>query len=786
VKITDELGFVLFDGAMGTILQEQNLLVPGELPELLNLSNPDEICEIHKRYVAVGCDVITTNTFGANAHKMKHCGIGVEEVISAAVRNAKAANPKYVALDIGPTGQLLAPMGTMTFCEAYDLFAQQVRAGAAAGADLILCETFSDLQEIRACVLAAKENCDLPVIATMTFTEDGRTYMGTDAMIAALTLSGLGVDALGVNCSLGPDALLPVVQDLVKYSPVPVLVQANAGLPCEHEGHTHYDIDAKAYAQSVKTLIEAGVRMVGGCCGTTPEYIREVGNILKEQKTPVVCTPVRQTVLCSATRAQVLDGKVTVIGERINPTGKKRLKEALRNHQMDYLIGEAIDQTKAGADVLDINVGLPELDEPAMMQEVVREVGAVTPLPLQIDSTDPIAIEAGVREFAGIALINSVNGKQETLDAILPIAKKYGSVVLGLTLDETGIPETAQERLQIAERILKAAQAYGIPKEKVMIDALVLTASAQQEQVMTTLETVRLVKEKLGLKTVLGVSNVSFGLPNRPLFNSMFLSAALGAGLDAPIMNPMAEESMKAIRCFRVCNCEDSAAADYIARYAEETPASVQNATGEKSLRSCILEGRAEEAARAVRELLKTQEPFKIIDENFIPALDEVGQGFEKGTLFLPQLMQSASAVKAAFDVIKESADGAETKSRGTVILATVKGDIHDIGKNIVKMMLENYGYTVIDLGRDVPPETVVTATKEYQAPLVGLSALMTTTVGGMKETIAALKEAGVPCKVMVGGAVLTPEYARMVGADFYAKDAREAVKIANELFERI
>ena len=784
MRINEEKGFVLFDGAMGTMLQEAGILSAGAIPELLNLSHPEDITKIHQKYIEAGCQVATTNTFGANAKKLSGCGASVEEVIRAAVRNAKNANPKYVALDIGPTGQLLAPMGTMSFEEAYDLFAEQVKIGADAGADLILCETFSDLLELKAAVLAAKEHSDLPVFATMSFMEDHRTFMGCDPAAAAVTLSGLGVDALGVNCSLGPAELLPVVEKLVEYSDVPVLVQANAGLPCECNGHTHYNVDPEEYAESVEKLMDAGAAMLGGCCGTTPAYMARLADLIRKHQKPKEIRREKKTVLCSATGVHVMDGHVTVIGERINPTGKKRLKEALRTHQMDYIVGEAIDQTKNGADVLDINVGLPELDEPEMMREVVDAVCAVSSLPLQIDSTDPKAIEAGVRRFAGIPIINSVNGKQEILDAVLPIAKKYGAVVLGLTLDEAGIPETPEGRLAIAERILKEAQKYGIPKEKVLIDCLVLTASAQQEQVMTTLLAVRMVKMKLGLKTVLGVSNVSFGLPNRPMFNGVFLAAALGAGLDAPIINPMAEEVMRTVRVFRVCNCEDPSAQDYIARFGQEA-APKQTAASDRDLKSCILEGRAEEAAKKAAEMLSDHEPMQLVEEHFIPALNEVGKGFEEGRIFLPQLMQSASAVKAAFEVIRDfsAKSGLKPESRGKIVLATVKGDIHDIGKNIVKMMLENYGYTVYDLGRDVPPEEVAAAVKKYRVPLVGLSALMTTTVGAMQETIELLHAEKIPCRVMVGGAVLTEEYAKMVGADYYAKDAQQSVKIADSVF---
>lgn len=775
--------FMLFDGAMGTMLQAAGILEMGVLPELLNLTAPDEIVKIHRQYIQAGCEVITTNTFGANSYKLKDCGYSVSQVIHAAVKNVKNADAKYTALDIGPTGQLLAPLGTLTFEAAYELFKEQVVAGAEAGADILLLETFSDLTELKAAVLAAKENTTLPIIASMTYTTDGRTFVGVDPICAAVTLSSLGVSAIGVNCSLAPSELVEVVRKTAKFSSVPILVQANAGLPCEHSGAAVYDVDPNEYAKGVEALLDCGITLIGGCCGTTPEYMVQIRTILNSRK-PIVIEHRRDTIACSPTHFKILDNSVTIIGERINPTGKKRLKEALREHKMDYIVGEAIDQTTCGADILDINVGLPEINEVEMMQEVTAAVTSVSPLPLQIDSTNPAAIEAGVRSLGGIPVINSVNGKKEEMDKIFPIVKKYGALVIGLTLDENGIPETAQERFEIAARIVSEAEKYGITREKILIDCLTLTASAQQEQVLATLDAIRLVKLKLGVKTVLGVSNVSFGLPNRPLFNSMFLSAALGAGLDAPIINPMSEEVMRAIHVYRVCNNEDKSAANYISKYAQTTTAAVSEAS-EKSLYTCIIEGRVEEAARAVEALLKTHATAEIVDENFVPALNTVGAQFEVGTLFLPQLMQSAAAVKASFEIIRTYNDkyGKQTESRGTIVLATVKGDIHDIGKNIVKMMLENYGYHIIDLGRDVAPDVIVETVLKTAAPLVGLSALMTTTVVSIRDTVTALKSAGATCKVMAGGAVLTPEYTKSVGADYYAKDAQQAVKIANEVF---
>ena len=785
MKIFTDDKFILFDGAMGTMLQKQNLLKTGMLPEVLNITEPQKITSIHSAYKAVGCDVATSNTFGANSYKLKDSGYSVDEIVTAGVKNAKAAGCRFTALDIGPTGQLLAPLGTLSFDEAYQMFAEQIIAGEKAGADFVLFETFSDLTELKAGVLAAKENSSLPIAASLTYTPDGRTFVGVDPICAAVTLSELGVSAIGVNCSLAPAELVDVVKKTVEFSSVPVLVQANAGLPCECHGETIYDVDPDEYARGAELLLDCGVTLIGGCCGTNPEYMAKLKKLISSRK-PVAIERKKLTIACSPTHYKILDNSVTVIGERINPTGKKRLKEALREKKMDYIIGEAIDQTNSGADILDINVGLPEIDEVSMMKEVTAAVTSVSPLPLQIDSSNPAAIEAGVRTFGGIPVINSVNGKQAEMDKIFPIAKKYGALIIGLTLDENGIPETAEKRFEIAERIVNEAGKYGIERNKILIDCLTLTASAQQEQVLATLDAIRQVKAKLGVKTVLGVSNVSFGLPNRPLFNSMFLSAAFGAGLDAPIINPMSDEVMKAVRVFRVCNCEDFAAANYIEKYSDTavTTASAPSG-GTKDLYTCILEGRTEEAAFAAAELLKTCDAASIAEENFIPALNNVGDRFEKGTLFLPQLMQSAAAVKSAFEVIRSYNDshGAKTESRGTIVLATVKGDIHDIGKNIVKMMLENYGYNVIDLGRDVAPERIVDAVRESGAPLVGLSALMTTTVVSIKDTVDALHAAGLSCKVMAGGAVLTPEYAKSVGADYYAKDAQQSVKIADEIF---
>ena len=772
---------LVFDGAMGTMLQKKGLKT-GDLPECFNITHPDIVSEIHREYVQAGSDIITTNTFQANRFKLEHCEYSVEQLITAGVKLAKQSGSKFVALDIGPLGQLMEPMGTLKFEEAYEAFREQMVAGEQAGADCILLETMSDLYEVKAAILAAKEHTKLPVFCTLTYQEDGRTFVGADPVTGTITLQSLGVDALGVNCSLGPKELTPVVEQILTYATVPVMVQANAGLPQIREGQTVYDVTPEEFIRYVRPMVEQGVRIIGGCCGTNPDFIRGLREVADQL--PVVPNhPKKVTSVTSGTTTVILDNGVTVIGERINPTGKKKLKEALRSHHMDYIIGEAIDQTQSGADVLDVNVGLPEIDEAAMIAEVIREVQSVSNLPIQVDSSDVVAIESGVRACNGRPIINSVNGKAENMAQVFPIVKKYGAVVVGLTLDESGIPQHAEDRFAIAKKIVDTAATYGIPKEDILIDCLTLTASAQQDAVLDTLQAIQLVKQRLGVKTVLGVSNVSFGLPNRPLLNSIFLSAAFGAGLDAPILNPMSAEMMKAVDTFRVINCQDRDAAHYIEKYAnaDQTAAAV---AGDLDLKDMIIQGRKEEAAVKVQEMLQTVPPLDLIDQYFIPALDVVGDRYEKGKIFLPQLMQSAEAVKASFEVLKANfSEGEKNASKGKIIVATVLGDIHDIGKNIAKMLLENYGYDVIDLGKDVPIEKVVQTAKEQKIQLVGLSALMTTTVKNMKDTITAIRDAGLNCKVMVGGAVLNEEYADFVGADYYVKDGREGVQIAQRLF---
>ena len=799
--------FLLFDGAMGTQLQERGLAA-GELPELLCLTNPKEIAEVHAAYVAAGAEVATTNTFGANALKLGEAAT-VREIFTAAIECARASGVRYVAADIGPTGALLQPMGTLSFDEAYELFRAQVEAADAAGADLFIIETMADLAETKAAILAAKEHSDLPIFVTMTFGEDGRTFLGTTPEVAAITLSALGVDALGINCSLGPKDVAPLIERMIPWASCPVMAQANAGLPCLHDGVTSFDVSPDDYAQAVAVMLDAGVTIVGGCCGTTPEFITRERDLLLG-RTPAPRTRCESFVVTSAQQVTALAmGEVGVIGERINPTGKKRLKEALRSGNHDYVMGEAVSQQEAGAQILDVNAGLPEIDEQATLVRLVSELSGVTTLPLQIDSSDPEAVEAAVRSYPGKALINSCNGKQESLRAVLPIAKHYGCAIVGLTLDEDGIPPTAEGRLAVARKIVEATDALAIPRQDVVIDCLAMAASTDQTQPRRIVEAVHLVKHELpGVRTVLGVSNVSFGMPYRMLANATFLSACFGAGLDLAIVNPLAERYRDAFAAWRALSGEDVNAQEYIAAYANRvdavagggaavaapasdaaaasaaTTATASNA--EERIRDYVLTGRKDPVAAEVRSLIDDDDPahdvMYAINDVLIPALDEVGERFEKGTFFLPQLMASAEAAKEGFTALRGLSTGETMASKGAIVLATVKGDIHDIGKNIVRMLLENYGYDVIDLGRDVDPQLVATTVAEQKVKLVGLSALMTTTVPSMAETIALLREQAPWCKVVVGGAVLNPEYAQMVGADFYAKDASETARIAGEV----
>ena len=813
---------LLFDGGMGTMLQAAGLAA-GECPELLCLTNPQQITGIHAAYVAAGSEVVTTNTFGANARKLaegtRAAGMptlrtpSVDEIFTAAIACARAAHPRYVAADIGPTGALLRPMGSMSFDEAYDLFAEQVRAADAAGADLFIIETMADLLEAKAAVLAAKENSDLPIFCTMTFGEDGRTFLGTTPEVAAVTLSSLGVDVLGINCSLGPADVAPLVERMMAWSRCPVMVQANAGLPSVVDGVTTYDIGPKEYCVAVEGMLRAGVAVLGGCCGTTPAYIAGEKTLLAGLSDDAAPLGVAKhsaaekplAVTSAQTLLAVAPSEVAVIGERINPTGKKRLKEALRTSNFDYIMGEAINQEAAGAQILDVNAGLPEIDEPATLVRLVEELQGVTTLPLQIDSADPLAIEAAVRIYPGKPIINSTNGKREALDAVLPIARHYGCAIVGLTLDEEGIPPTAQGRLEVARKIVTACDEQGIPREDVLIDCLAMAVSTNQSAGRAILDAIRMVKAELpGVRCVLGVSNISFGLPFRELLNATFLTAAFEAGLDLAIMNPLSQRFMDAVAAWRVFNGQDERAEAYIAANAGrsdvagagaqraggaagQSDPTAESEAGENApharIHTAVLQGRGEPVSAAVTELLAAgSDPLALVNDVLIPALDEVGLRFEAGTFFLPQLMASAEAAKAGFEVIRAAAPAGGVASKGKVAICTVKGDIHDIGKNIVKMLLENYGFEVHDLGRDVEPQAFVDEVVRHHIRLAGLSALMTTTVPAMADTIALLREQAPWCKVIVGGAVLNPEYAQMVGADFYARDASETARIAGEV----
>lgn len=848
--------FLLMDGGMGTLVQQAGLHRVHQNPDLLNLTHPFDIQAIQHRYVEAGSDCITTNTFGSNRLKLAGTGATVAEMYAAAAAIARAAGAPLVAGDIGPTGQLLEPMGTLSFEEAYDIFAEQARAAEAAGCDLIAVETMTDLREIKAAVLAATEQTSLPVFATMSFGEDGRTFLGTTPAIAATTLSALGAQAAGLNCSLGPDEIAPLARQMAPYVRCPLMAQPNAGLPHVVDGETVFDVGPEAFAQAMRPIIEAGATVVGGCCGTTPDHIRALRRLVDELPSPATLqgATVRTAAhrfpslhyapaftVTSAQQAVSLPAgqpACVVIGERINPTGKKKLKAALQSGDFDYLVGEAVAQQRSDADILDVNVGVPGLDEPATLARAAETLQATVPLPLQIDSSDPAALEAACRRYTGRPMVNSVNGKRANLEAVLPIVARYGCTVVGLTLDEDGIPPTAEGRLAIARRIVEAAEAHGIPREDVAIDCLVMAAATNQDEVREILRAVTLCKQELGVRTVLGVSNVSFGLPQRPLVNSVFLAAALGAGLDMAILNPLSARYRDTVNTFRVLNGQDAGARAFLAEYARkpdpydgavaqaESPTATSptvsgtaqdapcpitvseefaaDADAVRSMVELVLAGRKAPMVAATESLLARHDPIAIINDVFVPVLDVVGARYESGAFFLPQLMASAEAVKAGFDVIRERSrqqadaecegaiegsnslnarDAGNGTSRNAIILATVEGDIHDIGKNIVKMLLENYGFPIIDLGRDVSPDAVAEAVQQTGARLVGLSALMTTTVGAMERTIALVHERCPHAAVMVGGAVVTQEFADTIHADFYAKDASESARIAAAFF---
>lgn len=780
---------ILLDGAMGTMIQNSGARI-SECPEDMNIDNSGVIVEIHRKYALSGADIMTTNTFGANSKKIENSRYSLDELIKAAVENAKegaAVTNASVALDIGPIGELLEPMGTLTFDEAYEIFKEVVLLGEKYNVDLYIIETMADLNEARAAVLAVKENSDKMVICTMTFDEDGRTFTGVSPEAMCLSLNGLGVDAIGVNCSVGPAQLKNVVSRILNRSTCPVIVQPNAGLPRDENGKTVYDIGMNEFVDCMTDFIDDGVAIVGGCCGTTDEYIKLLHSAIQSKKR--VKKEIKKTsAVSSATKVVDING-VRAIGERINPTGKKLFKEELRKGNIDYIIKEALKQVECGADILDINLGLPEINEKEMMVRVIKEIQSVTDIPLQIDSMDPEVIEAALRIYNGKAIVNSVNGEQKSLKNILPIVKKYGASVVALTLDERGLPKTAEDRIEIAERIVKRAEEEGIDRSDIFIDCLTLTVSSMQNQAIETIKAVKYVSEVMKLNTVLGVSNISFGLPNRELLNNTFLTMCMNSGLTLPIVNPVSEETMNTIRAFRVFNLEDIDETAFIEHFNTEKKTNKSNekvlAPTDLDLKEIVIKGLKEEAADKTTELLKEKTELDIVNEYLIPALNIVGDKYEKGIIFLPQLIGSAETVKRAFAVLKESIskNNRNSISKGKIAMATVKGDIHDIGKNIVKVILENYGYEMIDLGRDVDIERVVECVKENNLKLLGLSALMTTTVKSMEQTIKEVRKVSDKCSIMVGGAVLTQEYADMIGADYYAKDANASVMIAEKVF---
>ena len=762
-----------FDGSMGTMLQSAGLAA-GELPELLNITDSEKVLAVHRAYAAAGSEYITTNTFGANRLKIKE----PEEIIRAGVRLAKSTGKK-VALDIGPTGKLLKPMGELDFEEAVDIFAQMINAGKD-GSDIVLIETMSDTYEIKAAVLAAKENCALPVFVTMIFDEKGRLLTGADVKTAVTMLEGLGVDAIGFNCGLGPAETLPLVEEIRKWTSLPVIVQPNAGLPESVNGKTVYNVSPAEFARDMKKAADIGVSYLGGCCGTTPEHIKAMIEACRHIPANV---PEKKaySFVSSYSKTVALGKKPVIIGERINPTGKKLFKEALRRNDIEYIIKEGLTQTDAGAHILDVNVGLPEIDEVRMMETAVKSLQGVIPAPLQIDTSNIAALERTLRIYNGKPMINSVNGKAENMKAVFPLAKKYGGIVVCLCLDENGIPQSAEGRIKIAEKIINTAAEYGIEQKDLIVDALTMTISTDSSNGKETLRAVDYIRNTLGVNTVLGVSNISFGLPKRDAINTAFFTLALQSGLSAGIINPNSQSMMNAYYSFNALSGLDENCTEYI----NSVTVPEQSApAGETTLHTAIVKGIKEDAAKCAAELLKTQDSLDVINNFIIPALDEVGDGFEKNRIFLPQLLMSADSAKAAFDVIKEKLvlSGKKEESGQKIVLATVHGDIHDIGKNIVKVLLSNYGFDVIDLGKDVPEEDVLKAVQESGAKLVGLSALMTTTVPAMEKTIELLHK-NTNAKVIVGGAVLTQAYADMIHADHYAKDAMETVRLAQAFF---
>ena len=784
-----EKEFIILDGGMGTMLQSQGVEL-GKVPEVLNITHPEVVQAVHKMYIQAGTNLISTCSFGVNEYKIQGCGYSVEELVSAAVKNAKEAvkgTDVKVSLDIGPIGRLLEPNGNLSFEEAYEIYKRQIIAGQ--GTDVITIETMTDLYELKAALLAAKENSDLPVICTMSFEANQRTFTGTEVRSMALTAEGLGADAIGMNCSLGPAEFKPLIEELSKWTTLPIVSKANAGLPDPSTGA--YTVDAEDFAELSAELIPYGLKFVGGCCGTRPEFIQAVGEKFKD-KVYMPQNPEIPSAVCTPEKTIIID-QPRIIGERINPTGKKKLKEALKNDDMDYVLSQAADQIRDGAEILDVNAGVPGIDEKKVIVNIIKSLQGITDAPLQIDSGNPEVIEAALRVYSGKAIVNSVNGEEKSLNAILPIVKKYGAAVVGLTLDEDGIPKTVEKRIEIAQKILDRALALGIPKRDVYIDALTLTVSAEQENAANTLKAIRYIKDVMGLKTVLGVSNISFGLPNRGLINHNFLQMALTCGLDLPIMNPGAPDMVRAVDTYKLIMNIDQGAKNYIAKYSDEISEKAvatkqteafQSVETVSELEYAITNGLASKCRDFVAVELESHEPIDVINHTLIPILDKAGKQFEKGIIFIPQLMLCASTAQTAFEVIKERLEsaGEDKSSRGKIIIATVEGDIHDIGKNIVKVILENYGYEVIDLGKDVSPQAILNCVQEEKTKLLGLSALMTTTLPAMVKTIELVKAAVPDCKIMVGGAVLTEEYAMQIGADYYVKDAKASADVAKNV----
>ncbi len=766
------------DGGAGTLLQSWGLKA-GEKPEEWNISDPEKIIEMHRLYLEAGAQIITSCTFGANRLKFSN----LEEIVNAAIKNAKTAcegHDAYVALDIGPTGKMLAPLGDLDFEDAVSVFADTVKIGAKAGADLILIETMNDSYEAKAAVVAAKENCDLPIFVTCVYDESKKLMTGADPKAMIAMFEGLGVDAIGINCSLGPKQMLDIVPEFAKYSSVPIIVNPNAGLPRSENGKTIFDVDAEEFSDIMCEIINAGATVIGGCCGTTPEHIRKT---VEKTKNLNFNIPEKKdlTLVSSYTHAVEIGKFPVIIGERINPTGKKLFKDALRRKDINYILNEGISQNKKGVSILDINVGLPEIDEVQMMTDVIKALQAVIDLPLQIDTVDPVAMEKAMRIYNGKALINSVSGKEESMNSVFPLVKKYGGAVIAVTIDENGIPETAEERVEIAKKIIDRAKEYGIESKDIIVDPLAMAVSSDTNSANITLEAVKTLHE-MGIKTSLGVSNISFGLPSRPDVNAVFYTMAMQNGLDCAIINPFSQEMMKAWHCFMALTGRDENCADYIEFADTLAPVQTSTVKSETGLDGCIISGLKDSAGEIAKELLKTLSPLEIIDTKIIPALNTVGKGFEEKTVYLPQLLMSAQTAKEAFDAIKEVIPASES-NKGKIVIATVKGDVHDIGKNIVKVLLENYGFEVVDLGKDVAPATILNAVKEENIKLVGLSALMTTTVPAMEETIKLLRKDAPDCKVMVGGAVMTEEYAKMINADSYGADAMASVRYAEKIF---